>query len=96
MDPDHALLVAREELVDPEAATVEHVGEALDAAVVVLDATGGGEELVLAHDDALPRLQMQRDDVTGRVAAEGDLARRLRLEQEQRHPAEHAALEALA
>ena len=80
MDPDHALVIAGEELVDPEATAVEHVREALDAAVVVLDAAGGGEELVLAHDDPLPRLQMQRDDVTGRVAAEGDLTRRLRLE----------------
>ncbi len=96
MDPDDALLIAGEELIDPEAAAVEHVGEALDAAVVVLDATGGGEELVLAHDDALPRLQMQRDDVTGRVAAERDLPGRLRLEHQQRHPSEHAALESLA
>ena len=65
-------------------------------AVVVLDAAGGGQELVLAHDDSLPRLKVERDDVTGRVAAEGDLARRLRLEHQQRHAAEHAALETLA
>ena len=96
VDPDDALMIAGEELVDPEAAAVQHVGEALDPAVVVLDGAGGGQELVLAHDDPLTRLQMQRDDVAGRVAAEGDLAGRLRLEHEQRHPAEHAALESLA
>ena len=42
-----------------------------------------------------PGWQVQRDDVTGGVAAEGDLAGRLGLEQQQRHAAEHAALEAL-
>ena len=56
VDPDDALVVAGEELVDEEAAAVEHVGEALDPAVVVLDVAGGGEELVLADDDALARL----------------------------------------
>ena len=96
VDPDDALVIAGEELVDPEAAAVEHVREALDPAVVVLDAAGGGQELMLAHDDPLTRLEMQRDDVTGRVAAERDLAGRLRLEHQQRHAAEHAALEPLA
>ena len=51
---------------------------------------------MLAHDDPLTRLQVQRDDVAGRVAAERDLTGRLRLEHQQRHPAEHAALESLA
>ena len=53
VDPDDALVVAGEELIDPEAAAVEHVREPLDPAVVVLDVAGRGEELVLAHDDAL-------------------------------------------
>ncbi len=51
---------------------------------------------MLAHDDAVARLEMERDDVTGRVAAERDLPGRLGLEHQQRHPAEHAALESLA
>ena len=57
--PDHALVVAGEELVHEEAAAVEHVGEALDPAVVVLDVAGGGQELVLAHDDPVAGLQVQ-------------------------------------
>src|SRR5271154_5871802 len=84
VDPDDALVIAGEELVDPETTAVEHVREALDPAVVVLDGAGGGQELVLAHDDPLTRLEVERDDVAGRVAAEGDLARRLDLEHEQR------------
>ena len=95
VDPDHALVVAGEELVDPEAAAVEHVREPLDAAVVVLDAAGRGQELVLADDDALAPLEVQRHDVPRRVTAERELTRRLRLEQQQRHAAERAALEAL-
>ena len=54
-----------------------------------------GQELVLAHDDAVAGREVQRGDVPGRVAAEGHLAGRLRLEQQQRHPAEGPALEAL-
>ena len=50
---------------------------------------------MLADDDALAPLEVQRHDVPRRVTAERDLARRLRLEQQQRHAAEHAALEAL-
>src|SRR6185437_9569438 len=74
---------------------VEHVGKALDPAVVVLDVAGGGEELVLAYDDPVSGREVQRGDVPGRIAAEGDLAVGLGLEQQQRHPAEGTALEAL-
>ena len=52
VDPDNALVISGEELIDPEAAPVEHVCEALDAAVVVLDAPGRREELVLSHNDS--------------------------------------------
>ena len=93
--PDDALLVGGEELIHEEAAAVEHVGEALDTAVVVLDVGGGGQELVLAHHDPVAGRQVQGGDMTGCVAAEGDLARGLSLDQEQRHAAERAALEAL-
>ena len=81
VDPDDALVVAGEELIDEEAAAVEHVGKALDAAVVVLDVARRREELVLADDDSLAGLKMQRSDVTRRVAAERDLARRLGFEE---------------
>ena len=57
VDPDDALVVAGEELIDEEAAAVEHVGEALDPAVVVLDVAGRGEELVLADDHPLAGLR---------------------------------------
>ena len=50
---------------------------------------------MLADEDALAGLEMDRGDVARRVTAERDLARRLRLDQQQRHPAEHAALESL-
>src|SRR5580704_3142365 len=96
VDPDDALVVAGEELVDPEATAIEHVGEALDPGVVVLDAARRGQELVLAHDDSLARLKVERDDVAGSVPAERDLARRLRLEHQQRQAAEHAPLQTLA
>ena len=96
MDPDDALVVAGEELVDPEATAVEHVGEALDPGVVVLDAARRGQELVLAHDDSLARLKVERDDVAGSVPAERDLARRLGLEHQQGQAAEHAPLQTLA
>src|SRR5579862_3905819 len=52
VDPDDALAVGREELVDEEAAAIEHVGEALDPRVVVLDVSGRGQKLVLANHDA--------------------------------------------
>ena len=93
--PHHPLVVAGVELIDEEAAAVEHVGEALDPAVVVLDVAGGRQELVLAHDDPVARRQMQGGDMAGSVAAEGDLPGRLGLDQQQRHTAERAALEAL-
>src|ERR1700733_8324063 len=96
VDPNHALVVASQEVVDPEAAAVHHVREALLAAVVVLDAARGGQELVLADHDALPGLEVERDNVTRRIAAERDLAGRLDLQHQERHPAEYAALEALA
>src|SRR5581483_10015978 len=92
VQPDDALVVAREEVVDPEAAAVQHVREALLTAVVVLHAAGRGHELMLARHDPLAALKVKSDDVSQYVAAEGDLARRLRLEQQQRHPAEHATL----
>ena len=76
VDPDDALVIGGEEVIDQEAAAVHHVREALDPAVVVLDAAGRGEELVLADDDPLAGLQVQRGDVSGRVTAERDLARR--------------------
>ena len=95
VDPDHALLVGGKELVDEEAAAVDHVGEALDPAVVVLDVAGGGQELVLADDDPVTGGQVQGGDVPGRVTAEGDLAGRLGLDQQQRHAAEDPALETL-
>ena len=95
VDPDDALVVAGEELVDEETAAVHDVGEPLDPAVVVLDAPGRGEELMLAHDDPLAGLKVQRRDVPGRIPAEGDLTSRLRLDQQQRHPAEHAPFQAL-
>src|SRR5258708_38159613 len=37
VDPDHALALTGQERIDEEAAAVEHVGEALDPLVVVLD-----------------------------------------------------------
>src|SRR5438270_7568103 len=70
MDPHNPLLVAGEELIDEETAAVQHVREPLNPAVVVLDASGCGEKLVLAHDDPLTGLEMERGDVPGRVAAE--------------------------
>jgi hypothetical protein len=72
--PDHPLLIAGEELVHEEAAPVEHVRKALDPAVVVLDAAGGRQELVLAHHDPVTGLEMEGCDVARRVPAEGDLA----------------------
>ena len=95
VDPDHALAVAGEELIDPEPTAVEHVREPLDPAVVVLDAAGRRQELMLAEHHALTGLEVQRHDVTGRVAAERELAARLRLEQQQRHAAEDPPLEPL-
>src|ERR1022692_1993958 len=95
MHPDHALLVRGEELVDEEAPAVHHVRKALDPAVVVLEVGGGGEELMLAHDDSVAGGQVQRRDVAWRVTAERDFSRRLRLEQQQRHTAERTALEPL-
>src|SRR5450755_3525208 len=53
VDPDDALVVGGVEVVDEEAAAVEHVGEALDPAVVVLDVARRGQELMLADHDAL-------------------------------------------
>ena len=50
---------------------------------------------MLAYDDPLAGRQVQRSDVPGGVTAEGELTRRLGLEQQQRHPAEHAPLEPL-
>jgi hypothetical protein len=67
----------------------------LDPAVVVLHVAGGGQELMLTDHDPVARLQMQGGDVTRGVTAERDLTRRLRLDQQQRQAAEHAALEAL-
>src|SRR5206468_9257996 len=72
------------EVIDEEAAAIHHVGKALDAAVVVLDSPGGGQELVLAHDDALAGLKMDRCHVTWRVTAESDLAGGLRLDQDRK------------
>src|SRR5207248_6804784 len=77
VDPQHSLPVAGEKLVDPKAAPIEHVRDPLNAAVVVLDASGRGEELVLADDDPLARLEMERDDVPRGVAAKRELAGRL-------------------
>src|SRR5205807_1449131 len=74
VDPDHALSIAGEELIHPEAAAVEHVGEPLDPAVVILDARGRGQELVLANDDALSRRQVESGNVAWRIATERDLA----------------------
>src|SRR6185437_1350333 len=95
VDPDHALMVGGVKLVDEEAAAVEHVGKALDPAVVVLHVAGGSQELVLAYDDPVAGREVQRGDVPGRIAAEGDLAGGLGFEQQQRHSAEGTALEAL-
>ncbi len=50
---------------------------------------------MLAHDDPLTWLQMQRGDVARCVAAERNFSRRLCLEHQQWHPAENPALEAL-
>ena len=50
---------------------------------------------MLADDDPLAGLEVDRGDVARGVTAERDLARRLRLDQQQRHTAEHAPLEAL-
>ena len=93
--PDDALVVGGVEVVDEEATAVHHVGEALDPAVVVLHAAGRGQELVLADHDPVAGLEVQRGDVAGRITAERDLARGLRLEQQQRHPAERTPLQAL-
>src|SRR6185437_170053 len=60
VDPDHALMVGGVKLVDEEAAAVEHVGKALDPAVVVLHVAGGGQELVLAYDDPVAGREVQR------------------------------------
>jgi hypothetical protein len=48
---------------------------------------------MLAHHDPLARRQMQRDDVTRRVAAEGELTGRLGLEHQQGHAAERPSLQ---
>ena len=63
VDPDDALAARAHELIDEEAAAEHHVREALHAAVVVLDVLRGGQELVLAHLNPLPGLQVQGDHV---------------------------------
>jgi hypothetical protein len=74
VNPHNPLLIGGEELIYEETAAIHHVGEALDPAVVVLNPTCRGEELVLAHDDAIPRLEMERGDVARSVTAERELA----------------------
>src|SRR5579883_1703038 len=96
VQPDDALVVRGRETIDEEAGRAEeHVGDALLAAEAIVDVAHGGEELVLAHLDRLARLEVNREDVPGAVAGEGDLAGVLGLREEDRHAGDHALKGAL-
>src|SRR3984957_18454320 len=91
VEPDDPLALGRGERVDEEsAAAEEHVRHTLDAVKRVFDRRGRGQELVLTDADRHAGLEVQGHDLSGPVAAEGDVARAAGLGHEDRETGEDA------
>src|SRR5439155_20368685 len=86
VEPDDPLELLRLEAVDEEAGSAkEHVRHALHPVERVVDVASSREELVLANEDRLSRLEMDRQDMANVVPRKRDLTRALALRHEDGH-----------
>src|SRR5712692_248174 len=91
MQQYHALTTASSKLVNEQTcATEENVRCALDEGKAIIDVACSNQELMLAYLNHLSRLQTQSDNLTDRIAREGDVPWSLRLSQENLHACEDA------
>src|SRR6185437_641116 len=78
-------------LVDEETgASKQHIGDPTHALERIVNTLRGGKELMLAHVQLAPLREMDRDDMTSTVAAEGDHAVAARLGDEHLQSRHHA------
>src|SRR6185437_16758606 len=86
VQPDDTLVLGRGKAIDEETCRAEeHIGDALLARKAVVQRTRRRQELMLAHLNRLAGLQVNREDMSGAITREGDLAWAARLGHEDGH-----------